>query len=190
MFLLLRHGFDIRIEWKKRKINETYTVFEFLCIHRYFELRRRYGIYHYTYCSNVGARHTLRVDIDFSGGILSMGVANVASSSDSMKPTFQHYHGDGTSFLRGPAPPPVVRNSSVVLIMLISFFLLFYIYCLFYRRGQRSTRLEELLSFSRSLANGLAVNVTEKQYRRTYQNIFVLSFVYRVTYRSLTFSQR
>jgi len=75
-----------------------------------------------TCCSNVSARHTLRVDIDFSGGILSMGVANVASSSDSMKPTFQHYHGDGISFLRGPAPPPVVRNSSVVLIMLISFF--------------------------------------------------------------------
>ncbi|TGZ36203.1 hypothetical protein DBV15_07412 [Temnothorax longispinosus] len=26
-----------------------------------------------------------------------MGVANVASSSDSTKPTFQHHHGDGTS---------------------------------------------------------------------------------------------
>lgn len=51
-----------------------------------------------------------------------MGVANVASSSDSMKPMFQHYHGDGTSFLRGPAHSPVVRNSSVVLIMLIKFF--------------------------------------------------------------------
>ena len=66
--------------------------------------------------------HILRVDIDFSGGLLSMGVANVASSSDSMKPMFQHYHGDGTSFLRGPAHSPVVRNSSVVLIMLIKFF--------------------------------------------------------------------
>lgn len=75
--------------------------------------------------------------------------------------------------------------------MLISFFPLFYIYCLFYRRGQRNARLEGLLSFGRSLADGLAVNVTVKQYRRTaYQNIFVLSFVYRVTYRFLTFSQR
>ena len=70
-------------------------------------------------------------------------------------------------------------------------FSLFYIYCLFYRRGQQSARLKGLLSFGGSLADGLVVSMTEKQYRRTaYQNIFVLSFVYRVTYRSLTFSQR
>lgn len=107
---------------KAQEIKETYTVFEFLCIHRCLELRR------YTPPILVArtrgrTSHTLRVDIDFSGRILSIGNCQcVASSSDSMKPTFQHYHGDGTSFLRGPAPPPVVRNSSVVLIMLISFF--------------------------------------------------------------------
>ncbi|XP_018396782.1 PREDICTED: uncharacterized protein LOC108775012 [Cyphomyrmex costatus] len=76
-----------------------------------------------------------------------MGIANVASSSDSMKPMFQHYHGDGTSFLRGPAHSLVVRNSSVVLIM-----------------GQWSARLKGLLSFGRSLADELVVSVIERQF--------------------------
>lgn len=72
-----------------------------------------------TCCSSAWA-HVTHIESRYR--FLRRNFANVASSSDSMKPTFQHHHGDGTSFLRGPAPLPVVRNSSVVLIMLISFF--------------------------------------------------------------------
>jgi len=75
-----------------------------------------------------------------------MGVANVASSSDSMKPMFQHYHGDGTSFLRGPAHLPVVRNSSVVLIMLISFFLILYL-LLILPQGSTERTIERIAFF-------------------------------------------
>lgn len=116
-----------------------------------------------------------------------MEVANVASSSsDSMKPTFQHHHGDGTSFLRGSALPPIVRNSSVVLITLISFSS-YFISIAYFTAGVNGARLEGLLSFGRSLADGLARScVTEKQYRRTtYQNIFVLFFVLHTSFFNL-----
>lgn len=159
-FFPLCHGFDNRTGRAQGEIKETDTVFEFLCIHHLSRAEEE-GILHqrtYLLLERVGARHTRhwKSNIDFSGGILSMGIANVASSEEQYeKPMFQYYHGDGTSILRGPASPPVVRNSSVVLIMLISFFFffpLFCIYCLFYRRGQRSAQLERLLSFGRSLA--------------------------------------
>lgn len=77
-----------------------------------------------TCCSSAWA-HVTHIESRYR--FLRRNFANVASSSDSMKPTFQHHHGDGTSFLRGPAPLPVVRNSSVVLIMLISFFFPYFI---------------------------------------------------------------
>ncbi|EGI69713.1 hypothetical protein G5I_01620 [Acromyrmex echinatior] len=82
-----------------------------------------------------------------------------------MKPMFQHYHGDGTSFLRGPAHSPVVRNSSVVLIMLI--------------KGQQSARLKGLLSFGGSLADGLVVSAIEKQ-------IFVLLHILYASISNIT----
>lgn len=150
----------------QREIQGDYYAFEFLYTHRCLGAEGR--VLHTTCVlvppERAGARHAnthvhtrrLRVDRSISPAEFCRRKSpNVASSSDSTKPTvFNIITEMGHPFSEDRRPPPIARNSSVVLIMLISFFFpLFYIYCLFFfTAGVHGARSEESPPFGRSLA--------------------------------------
>lgn len=134
-----------------RNRKEEYVHFEFLYINHSSRIENNTTTENYLLLECVSAYHTLKVDIDFSGGILSKGKSPIKSSSDSMRPTaLQCYHMEVGHILsqRIGIFAVIVRNSLVVLIISISF-LFPYVISIAYlpRRGQQSASFKKIAFF-------------------------------------------